>query len=413
MRVRPLTRLAALLNPRRLTLWGLALLALTLFVYIHTLAVPGFTDRVGRFKGADYTQFYVMGSLVLDGRTDQLYDAAAHIAEGRRRIVPTLSVHASHPNYGPQVALAFAPLAMLPFGWSLALFLVGATICYALSVWLIWRECSALRAHGRLVALLAAASPLFFVVLRYAQLSTFSLLLWAAALVALRRRRPLLAGLAIGCLIYKPQLGIVVGVVLLLCREWRIVCGAVMSAAAQLLVAWAAAGTATMMRYLAALWTLMLNPSLVQISPSEAHSIRGFVQLLIPSPPVVTACFLLGLAVALAAAVRSWSGSAPLTVRWGELIVLTVLASPHLLAYDLVLLTLPLLVFADWIVSHHDDPARPAVALLLVLVYLAPFSGQFPARLIRLQISVIVFAILAWRMYKVGVPGSDDARSSI
>src|SRR6185295_6594591 len=146
----------------RLMLWGIALFALSAFIYIHTMMVPGLVDRVGRVKGTDYTYFYVIGSFALEGRLDALYDPDAHLAEGRRRIDPNLQVYATHPNYGPQVALAFAPLALLPFAPSLVVFLALTTMCYAASIWLIWRECDGLRSHGWLVAVLGAASPLFW-----------------------------------------------------------------------------------------------------------------------------------------------------------------------------------------------------------------------------------------------------------
>src|SRR5262245_30866872 len=171
-----MTQLSSLLTSRRLRFWGAALLVLGWGVHIHTMSTPGLVDRAGRFKGSDYTQFYVMGSLARDGRLDALYDSAAHLAEGRARIDPSLGLFAAHPNYGPQIALAFAPLAALPYAASLAVFLTLTTLCYAFSVWLVWRECDALRGHGRLVALLAAASPLYLTVVRYGQASAFALL---------------------------------------------------------------------------------------------------------------------------------------------------------------------------------------------------------------------------------------------
>src|SRR5262249_39646754 len=145
---------------RRLMAYGVALFALSWFIHLETTLTPGLIDRAGRFKGSDYVQFYVMGSLVRDGRTGALYDARAHLDEGRRRIAPDLGLYAAHPNYGPQVALAFAPLAALPYAWSLTVFLALSLAAYALSVWIIWRDCEALRPYGRLVAVLAGASPL-------------------------------------------------------------------------------------------------------------------------------------------------------------------------------------------------------------------------------------------------------------
>src|SRR5574342_1372040 len=162
--VRPSAMTRTLFTPKRLTIWGAALCALSWFIHLHTTLTPGLVDRVGRFKGSDYVQFYVMGSLMGERRVDALYDAQAHLAEGRRRIHPDLRLYAAHPNYGPQVALAFVPFAALPYGWSLAAFLALSVVGYAISVWIVWRDCERLRRHGRVVAVLAAGSPLLLTV---------------------------------------------------------------------------------------------------------------------------------------------------------------------------------------------------------------------------------------------------------
>jgi alpha-1,2-mannosyltransferase len=394
-------RFNGLLSTKRLTVWGIGLLGLSWFIYLHTMMVPGLIDRAGRFKGTDYIQFYVMGSLVLDGRADALYNPGAHLEQGRRRIDPALTLYAPHPNYGPQIALLFSPMALLPFGLSLALFLVLTALCYGTSVWLVWRECEGLRDHGRLVALLAAASPLFFTLLRYGQLSAVALLLLSVGFVAMRRNRPCVAGLVLGCLAYKPQFGVVLGLVLLMARQWRVLTGAAAAVASQLAVAWLVTGMTSLTQYAHVLWTLMLNPRLVEIYPTEMHSLRGFFQLLIESPTAVAACFLVAILGVLAAAVRSWFSHAPPSMKWGQLVLLTVLASPHLITYDLVLLTIPLLVFADWAVQHPDHHSRSGVSLLLVLAYFAPFSGSLVAQFTGVQLSVAVMAVLAWRIYSI------------
>lgn len=381
-------------------MWGTGLFVLSWAIYLHMMIVPGLIDRAGRFKGSDYVQFYVMGSMVLDGRTSDLYDPNAHLAEGRRHIEPDLQLYASHPNYGPQVALVFAPLALLPYGWSLALFLVINALCYGASVWIIRRECPGLLSGGAIVAILAGASPLLFALLRFGQASAFALLVWSLAFLALNRSRPFLAGLAIGCLIYKPQLGIVIAIVMIAARQGRVIAGAATMILAQLGVAWYAVGWPTMARYFKELWILMRDPGLVEIFPSEVHSLRGFVQLLVPSQPLITACYVAGLAVILVVAARCWSSTAPVRMRVAQMVVLTILASPHLMTYDLVLLTLPLIVFADWIVRHRNHALRPLMTALTALAYFAPFSGLL-ARHVPFQASVVILAGLAWMVYSL------------
>jgi len=400
-----------LFTAKRLTVWGTGLFALSWFLYVHTMWTPGLLDRAGRFKSADYVQFYVMGSLVRDGQTGGLYDPQAHLAEGRRRIASDLGIYAAHPNYGPQVALAFAPLAALPFGASLLVFLLLSAVGYGVAVWMVWRDCDALRPHGRVVAVLAAASPLFVIVVRYGQASAVSLLACALALTALRRERGFLAGLAIGCLVYKPQLGILFAIVFLVARQWRVVSGALVAVAVQLGLGWWLAGSQTMMRYGSELWLLARDPGLIQIHPSELHSIRGLVHLLVPSEPVVALVSAAALVAAIVLAVRTWSSNAPLEIRFGEVILLTILASPHLITYDLLLLTVPLMAFANRAVADGER-ADAIVYACLLLLYFAPFSAMF-ARLTGVQASVLVMALLAWKVSRQSSVVSPRSQSSV
>ena len=394
----PLRRATALFTTKRLTVWGLGLLAVSWFIYVHTMATPGLTDRIDRFKGADYVQFYVMGSFVLEGRTDALYDASAHLAEARRRIDPGLGLYAPHPNYGPQVALAFAPLALLPFAWSLGVFLLLTAVCYAASVWIVWRECGSLRTYGRVVAIAAAASPLFFAVLRYGQTSAFTLLMCAAVFAALRHDRRVAAGIALGCLAYKPQLAMLVLLALLVSRDWRTVGAAAAAVAAQLAVALAVGGPGPLADYFRTLWWLARHPDAIVFFATEVHSARGFFHLLVASPTVVTICSAAALAVLAAAAVRCWRSAAPISLRWSAVAVMTILASPHLLTYDLLLLTVPMLLCADWAVAHREHALQPGIALVLLLLYFTPFSGSCCAIPAGVQVSVPVMAVLAWRL---------------
>jgi alpha-1,2-mannosyltransferase len=385
----------SLWTSRRLTVWGTGLLCLSWFIYIHTMAVPGLVDRAGRFKGTDHIYFYVMGSLMLDGRTEDLYSPDAHLAEGRRRIDPNLRLYAPHSNYGPQVAWAFLPLARLPYGYSLTLFLVFTAVCYGLSVWLIWRDLPGLAPYGRLVAMLAAASPLFLALFRYAQLSAITLLLLSLALAALRRNRHFLAGIVIGTMMFKPQLGVVLGIALVVAAEWRIVAGAAAAGLAQMGLAWAVSSAFVMRQYVEVLWRLLGDPSLVQIYPTEVHSLRGFLQLLVPHSPFVGFVSLIGTAALLAIGIRVWRSGGDIGLRWGTMVLLTILASPHLLTYDLLLLSIPVLTFADWAVTHRDDRRHAAVRVCLVLLYLAPFSSNL-TRLWPVQLSVIAIGTLMW-----------------
>jgi hypothetical protein len=380
------------------TVWGASLMALSWFVYAHTMMVPGYIDRAGRFKGTDYIYFYVMGSLMSEGRVDALYDPNAHLGEARQRIDPAVNLYAAHSNYGPQIAAAFVPLSRLSFGKSLTLFLILTSLAYAASVWWVWSLSPALRPYGGQVAILAGGFPAFFTLIRYAQLSALSLILLSLALLALARQRRFLAGLVFGLMVFKPQLAVVIALVMMLTGEWRFVAGAAVAAAGELALAWLVSDSVAMRGYFQVLWTLARDPSLVQIHPGEVHSVRGFAQLLLPSlPAVASTASLLAIVAAVWLGIQAWKSGAPATWKWGQLVLLSILASPHLLTYDLILLAIPLLAFADWSLANRENPRQPHVARLLLVLYLAPFSSNL-TRLLPIQWSVVAMVALVWTM---------------
>jgi hypothetical protein len=166
-----------------------------------------------------------------------------------------------------------------------------------------------------------------------------------------------------------------------------------------------------MMDYVGVLWRLARDPSLVQLHSSEVHSLRGFLQLLTSSSAVIGAGALAGMVLALFVGVTAWKTRAPVGLRWSLIVLLTVLASPHLLTYDLVLLTIPLFILADWGVRHRTHSLLAGISGLLILVYLSPFSSNV-ARLIGVQLSTVALTALAWCLYRVCTAPAEAGRGS-
>jgi hypothetical protein len=165
-----------------------------------------------------------------------------------------------------------------------------------------------------------------------------------------------------------------------------------------------------MRHYVDVLWRLLRDPSLVQIYQTELHSLRGFLQLLFPHSPFVNFISLASTAALLAIAIRVWKGGSDIGVRWGTLVLLTILASPHLLTYDLLLLSIPVLTFADWAVTHRDDRRHAAVKVCLLLLYLAPFSANL-ARLWPVQTSVIAIGALTYLGISLGREAAESGHA--
>ncbi len=371
-------------------------------IYGIDLSTPGLLDRAGQVKGTDFLHFYVLGSLALNGEGAALYDTKA-LAERSVALVPESSAVYYLPIYGPQVSLLFAPFAMLPYTSALVIWLFITASVYGLCCAAFWKICPTLRDEGSTVILLAAASPAFFNLVAHGQNSAIALACFTAAFFALRHERRFLAGLAIGTLIYKPQLGLAAACVLGLTMEWRIIGGAIVGAAVQLGVAWAHYGRGVMGAYWHSVRSVGEISSLLDIKPYQMHSLRSFWKSLLPWSNLATGLYFLSAAATIVVACLVWRARAPLSMRYSVLLLATVLVSPHLNVYDLVIVSPALLMSVDWALEHGDDPFSMITRKLVYFAYALPLFG-IATQFTHVQLSVIamsglgaVMAVIALR----------------
>lgn len=229
--------------PASRQLWTLAG-GLGLFAVAATLA--NFTldaaDRPGPdFLGQDFMAFYSAGKLALAGRGAELYDLAALAqtqqsiadAAGRRMAAPVA------PWWNPpHVALAFAPLALLPFRVALIAWTLIGVACLAAAGTLLSRivgEASPLRRHRWLAPAMLVACPATIQALGHGQNTLVSVLVLTLVVIAWRARNAMAAGVACAVLCYKPQLAAVVAVALFATLGWRVAVGLMIGGIPQLL----------------------------------------------------------------------------------------------------------------------------------------------------------------------------------
>src|SRR5436189_3430591 len=246
-----LTRPASWLTAKRVRIHGLLLAVCLWTIYAVDISTPGLRDRYGLVKGTDFLHFYTLGSLALRGRGDLLYDMQAQAVVTRER-VPQAGGDVYLPLYGPQVSLFFAPLARLPYGWALTAWLSFNVVIFALCCYAIWKRCANLRSYGWTVLILAMAFPGFFHLILWGQTSGLALLCFTLGFLAINSERHFLAGLAIGSLIFKPQLALAAAAIFLFFRESKLILGAIVTGVAQLALVWAHYGTLVMRSYIQA-----------------------------------------------------------------------------------------------------------------------------------------------------------------
>ena len=393
------------LTAERLRAHGL-ILALGLWsVYAWNMATPGLLDRAGNLKGTDFLHLYTLGSLALAHRGADLYsmDAQSQLAAER---VPAAAGIRYLPLYPPQVSIFFAPLARLSYSWALILWLTLSALIYGVCCYALWRDCPNLRTQELTVVTLALAFPAFWHLIAWGQTSALALACFTVAFFALRAQREFLAGLALGCLIFKPQLGLAAALVFVFTLNWKVIAAALLSATTQLAAAWLYYGPGPLRDWIHTL--LNLRSLLPQLEPRiyQTHSLRTFWTMLIPWPAASLALYLFTALLISALTVACWRSRLSLSLRYSALLLATVLLAPHLTVYDLVILAPAFLLLSDWIASQTNNSAPSHFKLLLYLAFILPLLGPL-ARWTHVQLSVPVMASLLygiWNQSRKSVP---------
>lgn len=393
-------KLASLLTARRLRAHGLILALCLWSVYLWNMSAPGLRDRAANLKGTDFLHFYTLGQLALAHRGADLYDMRAQ-AELAAQRVPAAAGIRYLPLYPPQVSIFFAPFARLSYPWALALWLTVSSLLYGVCCYFLWRACPDLRTYGSTVLILALAYPAFWHLIAWGQTSALALICFTLAFFALRSQREFLAGLALGCLILKPQLGVAAAIVFLLPLRWKLMAGALISAAAELTVAWLYYGPAPLRGWLRVLLDVRKVLPLLEPRLYQTHCLRTFWTMLLPWPSASLAAYLISAILVSALTIACWRGNVSLSLRFSALLLASVLLAPHLTVYDLVILAPAFLLLSDWIVAQPNRPATPHLKLLLYLAFVVPLLGPL-ARWTHVQLSVPVMAALLYGIWKLG-----------
>jgi glycosyl transferase family 87 len=383
------------------------LIAVSLWsIWLIDMSRPGVVDRLGKVKGTDFIHFYVIGSIARDGAWSELFDARAQNARTQALVNPP---PVFIPVESPQTALIMAPVARLPYTAALVVWVVVIVATYALSCRLLLRDCPALAAYPVETIAACAAFPGLFSVVLHGQTSFVGLACMAAAVAALRRGRHFLAGIAIGCLVFKPHWLVAAGAVLLAAGEWRAVAGAAMSAAMQTAVTGASVGVPVTIEYARALQTLPRISRLLE--PHSSDSLRGIFSVIVPIEPLALTLYIAAAAGALIVASRTWRSGAPFELRASALVLTTMLVSPHVNTYDLVLLGPVVLLMAAWLQHHAADPRAAKMTWLMATLFVAPLLNSLPP-LVRLQLTVTVPIVALYWIRRIAAEAGTTAHFS-
>lgn len=377
-----------------------ALLGVALWsIYIWTLATPGLRDRNGNLKGTDFLHFYTLGALADTHRGADLYRISAQTALASQRVPQATGIRYL-PLYPPQVSLFFGPLARLSYGEALAVWWIITAGVYFWCCRLIWQSCGNLRKHRATTIVAALAFPAFFNLIAWGQTSALALACFTVLFFALKNRHEFLAGLVVGCLIFKPQLGLAAALVFLTTGAWKVVLGAILSALSQLGLGILYYGAEPLRQWLRILWNAPALSRWLEPRPYQTHSLRTFWSMIVPWSSISVALYIITGILVLAATISLWrrGSEVSLSVKYSALLFASVLVAPHLTVYDLVILAPAFLLSADWLVQEQS--ANSGIGTLLYLAYVLPLLAPL-TRWTHVQLSVIAMAGLVYLLWRV------------
>lgn len=365
------------------------LLAIALWLAVFAdIASPGMLGRFSRLpKGNDFLVFYVSGRLAATHRFDVLVDDP----EFRHAQEPFLGADSpvAYPAVYPvQVAVAFGPLSLLPYGQAYLIWEVLTIGLCAAAIAMLVRDVPFVREHRAVVLIIALAfAPVPYLVLA-GQLSAVALAAMAIVYRGLSRGSAVLAGAAVGVLGFKISLFVSALAVCILAGEWAMSVSALAIAAIQTFAVVPISGFDAVWKSLQNLLAAAHNPGALVMRPYLMVSWRSFWASLLPAE---WATVLYGVTAGLTVIGTAWAWRRtrdPLR-RVGLLSVAIVLAAPHLFLYDLVI------VAPAFVSASRDVMAvrNPRLQLATLVAYVSPLSVPIAA---WTHIQLVTLALAAW-----------------
>jgi hypothetical protein len=334
---RPLisSRSSAIFTAERLQAYGYALVALYAVFFMTALSAGGWIiDNAGLPIYTDFAVWWAGGLQALHGNPAALYDPGEFDRIQAALFRPGEAVYLNWPSYPPTFFLILAPLALLPYGYAFIVWDAVTLLGCVAVVYLIVRRAPAI--------VLALASPFTawnFIAAQNGFLtgSLLGLSLWFLEC------RPVLAGVFVGCLTYKPQYGILYPVALVASRQWRAIVSAAITATLLAL--------ASIVLFGIDAWIAFPEGFLVQGKFSLGagadsnwgylQTVYGLIRNLHGSARL--AWFAQGL-TALATAVivwMVWRSRARYALKAATLSAATLIATPYAFAYDMAAIAVP------------------------------------------------------------------------
>ena len=409
-----------ILTRQRMLMYPAALFVATIAAYLFVAARShNLIEPSGKIIGHDFLAFYMAGEMVRHGQIEKLYQPAAQTAWQKEFMAPI------HPGWQgtclylnpPHYAWAMSWISRLGYGKALAIWWVFSLACFAAAA-VIWRRWLA-REDWILTVVLAVAMPAWFQTLAGGQNTFVTLLVLTGFCALLLIGRDFWAGLVLALLAFKFQFLLVPAAVLLIKCRWRAIGGLVLGGGLTLAFTALVLGPQSITHY------VQFGSSLGELMQAQGfdvykqHSWHGFFALLGKGwLPVAAVRALTGIAVVICLGLlwRLGRGRWPtdpsvLSLKLAGLILVTLMTSPHLFHYDMLLVVLPAILCLRAARTRTELAGyMPAVQVILVAGFIWLGIGGLISGIVHVQASPLLMAL--W-VYMTPPAGNNEPVPSV
>jgi len=372
----------AWLTASRIRGYSMILIALALAALAALLATSnGLNDYQGRPLGTDFSNVYAAGKYVLEGKPAAPYDWPLQHKKEREIFGEQTPFYGWH--YPPIFLFLAAALALLPYLAALALWQFSTlALCLA-----------AIRAilPRAGVFLPALAYPAVLINLAHGHNGFLTAALIGGGLYLLNRK-PVAAGILLGLLIYKPQFGVLIPLALAAGGYWRAFLAAGVTVLALCAASYFVFGIETWNAFRESM--TLTREIVLEKGDTGFHKIQSvFAAVRLFGGPAGLAYAAQGIVFVTVAAFvfRLWRGNNAFALKAAALIAGSMLATPYLLDYDLMIAA-PAIAF---LAAHGLNKGFAAYEKsLLAFVFVAPLLTRAIAEHTLLPLGLIAVLLL-------------------
>lgn len=370
------------LTAARLRAYCLILIALAVIALGALLATSkGLNDYQGRPLGTDFSNVYAAGKYVLEGKSAAPYDWPLQHKKEQEIFGEQTPFYGWH--YPPIFLFLAAALALLPYLAALAVWQASTLALYLLSIRAILPRAA--------IWLPALAYPAVLINIAHGHNGFLTAALIGGGLYLLRSK-PVAAGILLGLLIYKPQFGVLIPLALAAGGYWRAFVAAGLTVLALCAASYVAFGIETWDAFRDSM--TLTREIVLEKGDTGFHKIQSVfaaVRLLGGSAGLAYAAQGIVFVTVAAFVFRLWRGNRAFALKAAALIAGSMLATPYLLDYDLMIAA-PAIAF---LAGHGLNKGfAPYEKSLLVFVFIAPLLSRAIAEHMLLPLGLIAVLLL-------------------